>query len=152
MSQDLSASGFGEFVNYYHNLEASHRSDLLSDQCYEFLLDAFARTAVFEDYETYWDFSLELLYLGDHCHFGEGRMPEELLLYSCGGQSMSRSVDDIVKSGHYIQIAIRVEVTCISSGVVAWCLGHIFLEEGLVVVVEGAHEGGRHGEFNTDLA
>lgn len=50
---------------------------------------------------------------------------------------MSCSVDNIVETGHNIEIAVSIEITCVSGRVVPGGLLHVFLEESLIVVVEG---------------
>lgn len=57
---------------------------------------------------------------------------------------MSCSIDNIVKSSHNVEVAIFVEIAGVTCCVVSWGLGHVFLEETLVVAVESVHEGRRH--------
>lgn len=65
---------------------------------------------------------------------------------------MPRRINHIVQSRHDIQVAVLVEVAGVPGGVVPGGLSQVFLDEGFVVVVEGRHEAGRHGQLYADFA
>ena len=79
-------------------------------------------------------------------------MGDEYFFHGGGGEAVACSIDDIIESRHDVELSIFVEVSRVSSGVVSWCFGHVFFEEGLVMVVKSAHEGRRHGQSDADLA
>ena len=57
---------------------------------------------------------------------------------------MTGSVDNIIESGHDVEVAVLVEVACVTRCVVTRGLFHILLEETLIVVKKSVHEGRWH--------
>jgi hypothetical protein len=132
-------------------MKRSHGSDLFSDQRDELLDNPIGGNPWPHRDETDGDLALEIVDFGYNGCFGHLGMSEQLLLHAGSGEPVSGRVDDVIEPGHNIEVAILIEVAGIPGGVVPGCGGQVFLDKGLVVVVEGKHKGRREGQFDADF-
>jgi hypothetical protein len=74
---------------------------------------------------------------------------DDLFHFSCG-ESVSGCVDDIVFSGHDVEVTVLILETGVSGVVVSGYGAEVLLNVFIVVVEDGVHEGGGQGLFDVD--
>jgi hypothetical protein len=152
-SQDLSTSGLWKFGHENNSLKLSKGSNISSNFANNFfrncsLLFIILVSLSLENNESQWAFSSNFLVITNDGTLDYFVMFVDNLFESTCRDSMASGVDDIVGSCHDMDISIRVDNACVSGCVVAWGLGKILVDEGLVVTPQGQHEGWRKRELD----
>jgi len=144
VSQYLSTPCFRQFLDNQGVLEGGNRPDLLPDHLDQFFLKPLGGIVDLGDNKGNRNFPLQLLHFGNHSSLIDPGMSKQGFFHGPSRQPMPGSVDDVVQPGGNIEVSVIVEIAGISTGIVARGLVHILIKEALIVVVESAHEGGRH--------
>ena len=149
VTQILSRTSFGKTGDDMTGLETCHRTDVFANQLYAFFCHCFWRVAV----SVFWldgdegdrNFSLDFILDTDDDGLSYFVMLHQNLLHLPCWQPVSCGIDNIIFSGHYVEVAILIIVSRISSIVVSHQGWEIFFQEYIVVIEDCWHEWGRHG-------
>ena len=145
MSEDLSTSGFGQFLYNQSMLKSSNRPNFLPDNSDQFLLQSLSGIVDFGDNKSNRDFPFQLLNFSNNSCLIDSRVSQQGLLHRSSRQPMPSSIDDIIQPGCNVEIPIIIKIPSISSGIESWGFIHVFIKKTLIVVVERGHERRRHG-------
>jgi len=140
VSQNLAAPGFWQSVDQNHVLEGSHWTDFVSDQLDQLLLDVLDLLIGFEDDKPNGNLTFKFFNFSYNRRLRYSRMADQHLLHLSGRQPVPCSVNDIIQSGHDVQIPVVIIVSSITSRVVSRGLVHVLFQESLIVSVQCEHE------------
>ena len=140
MTKNFAASGFRKLVDYQNMLKSSNRTNLLSDQSNQLLLDSSWINTLSQHNKSNRDLSFELLDLSNNCSLNDLASCDQHLFHTCCGQSVTSSIDDIIESGHNVQIPIFIIITSITCSIISRSLFHVLLNKSFVIVVQSKHK------------
>ena len=142
--EDLSTSGFGQFLNNQSVLKCSNRSNFLPNNSNQLFLQSLCGIVDFSDNKGNRNFSFQFFNFGNNSSLIDSRMSKQGFLHGSSRQPVSGSIDDIIQPRSNVEISIIIKIPSISSGIVSWSLVHIFIKKTLIIVVECGHERRRH--------
>lgn len=140
MTKNFAASGFRKLVNNQNMLESSNRTNFFSDQSNQLLLDSGWINTLSQHNKSNRDLSFEFLDLSNNCSFDNLTSCDQYLFHTCCGESVTSCIDDIIKSGHDVQISIFIIITSIACSIVPRSLFHVLLNKSFVIVVQSKHK------------
>ena len=140
VAKDFSTSGFWKFLDHHHMLKSCYWTDFLSYQGYKFLLYSFPGIANLKNNKAYRNLPFQLLNLSNNSSLVDPRMSKQSLFHSTSRQPMTSSIDDIIKSGGNIKIAIIIKISSISSSIISRSLVHILIKKSLIIIKECTHK------------
>lgn len=110
----LSRTGLGQSGDDVTGLEASHWPDMFPDQSYALLCHCFGavsgKVLCLDGHECNWDFSFDLVMRTNNNGLCDFTVFHQDFLHLASGKTVSCSVNDIVFSGHYVEVAVFIVV------------------------------------------
>ena len=83
---------------------------------------------------------------------GDIGMVGDDLLHRPGGEPVTGDIDDVVHTAHDIDIAVLVDIAAVAGIIIAGKLGHVGLDEPLVVAPQRDEVAGRQRQLDDDIA
>ena len=92
------------------NLEAGDWADVMTDQLYHLLLQLLGvdRVASLDGDKSNWNLTLEIIIDSNDNGFGDMGALHDDFFHFASGEAMAGSVDDVINSGHDVEISIFV--------------------------------------------